>query len=83
MDHYVLLTRISEQPVANRACASLEDAGIPVMLEHVEVTSGGTRASNFRLFVPDQHVQAAQKLVSNFVPGLYSSSASYGSFAAR
>lgn len=81
MDHYVLLTRISEQPLANRACASLEDAGIPVMLEHVEVKSGSTRASNFRLFVPGQHVQAAQKLVSSFVPGLYGGHGPYSAAA--
>lgn len=64
MDHYVLLTRISDQPLANKACAALEDAGIPVMLEHVEVTSGATRASSYRLFVPSQFTQTAQRLVS-------------------
>lgn len=63
MDHYVLLTRITEQPLANRACAMLEDAGIPVMLEHVEVTTGETRASSYRVFVPSQHTQSAQRLV--------------------
>lgn len=62
-DHYILLTRISEQPLANKACAALENAGIPVMLEHVEVKSGATRASSYRLFVPSQFTQTAQRVV--------------------
>jgi hypothetical protein len=64
-DHYILLTRISEQPLANKACAALENAGIPVMLEHVEVKNGGTRASSYRLFVPSQFTQTAQRLVDS------------------
>ncbi|MBN8549407.1 MAG: hypothetical protein J0M12_08845 [Deltaproteobacteria bacterium] len=63
-DHYILLTRISEQPLANKACAALENAGIPVMLEHVEVKSGATRASSYRLFVPSQFTQSAQRVVN-------------------
>ena len=65
MDDYVLVSRITEQPLANRACAALEDAGIPVMMEHVEIKNGPTRASSFRLLVPSQFTQTAQKVVNN------------------
>lgn len=62
MDRYVVLTTIFEQVLANKTCEALEDAGIPVMLEHREVVSDDGRASNYRVLVPSQYTQTAMRL---------------------
>ena len=62
MDRYVVLTTIFEQVLANKTCEALEDAGIPVMLEHREVVNDGERASNYRVLVPSQFTQTAMRL---------------------
>ena len=61
---YVVLTATSEQGLANKTCEALEDAGIPVMLEHREIKSDGNRASGYRVLVPMQYTHTAQKLAS-------------------
>lgn len=63
MDRFLVLTTTTERPFANKACALLEDAGIPVMMEHVEITQGNCRASGFKLLVPSQYTQTAMRLV--------------------
>ena len=63
MDNYLVLTTTTEQPLANRACEALEDAGIPLMLEHIHVKSGNKRAPGYRLLVPSSFSQRAQKLI--------------------
>ena len=64
MERFLVLTTTTEQPLANRTCAVLEDAGIPVMIEHVEITDGGSRALGFRLMVPSQFTQTAMRLIA-------------------
>ena len=62
MDKFILLTTTTERTIANRACAALEDAGIPVMIEHEETSANAEDASGFRVLVPSQFTQAALKL---------------------
>lgn len=62
MEQFVVVITTTDQPLADRACAALEDAGIPVMLEHVEIHENNFRASGYRLMVPSQFVQSAQRL---------------------
>lgn len=64
MERFLVLTTTTERHQASRACAALEDAGIPVMLEHVEINNDGGSASGFRLLVPAQFTQTAMRLVS-------------------
>lgn len=59
---FVVLTTTSERPLANRICAALEDDRIAVMLEHVEIRQGRTKASGFRLLVPSDTIQRAMKI---------------------
>ena len=63
MDRFLVLTTTTDQPLANKACEALEDAGIPVMLEHIEILSGKTRASGYRLLVPSQFTHTAMKVI--------------------
>jgi hypothetical protein len=76
MDKFEILTTTTEQTLANKTCAVLENAGIPVMLEHVElgdVNSGEVekveeesrseaKRSGFRLSVPHQFSKTAMRL---------------------
>jgi hypothetical protein len=63
MDQYLVLTTTTEQPLATRACDALEDAGIPLLLEHIEMSSGKHKASGYRLLVPSRFSQRARRLV--------------------
>jgi hypothetical protein len=62
MEKFQILTTTTEQSLANKTCAVLEEAGIPVMLEHVEMAEGRSRVSGFRVLVPIQHTQTAMRL---------------------
>lgn len=64
MDRFIVLTSIAEQTLANSTCEALEEAGIPVILEHREIVDGNQRACGYRVFVPVQHQQAALKLAN-------------------
>jgi|GEM_PF-1845978 len=62
MDRFVVLVTTTDQPLAERCCAALEEADIPVMLEHVEIHDGTLRASGYRLMVPAQLSTAAHRI---------------------
>jgi hypothetical protein len=68
-DRFLVLTTTFEQALADKTCAALEDAGIPVILEHVQISEregakGGYKASGYRVLVPAPHTQTAMRLVS-------------------
>lgn len=63
MEKFLVLTTTTEQILATRTCELLEDSGIPVMLEHIEILDGNTRAHGYRLLVPSQYSQTALRLV--------------------
>jgi hypothetical protein len=65
LEAYLILFTTTEQTLADRTCAVLEDAQIPVMLEHVELIDSGGRTSGFRVLVPSGMSQAAMKLVAD------------------
>lgn len=71
MERFVVLLTTTERTVANRACEGLEHAGIPVMLEHVEIHDGATRASGYRLLVPSEATQAARRLTDSVATELW------------
>ena len=62
MDRFLVLITTTDQRHAEQVCAALEDANIPVMLEHVEIHDGTLRASGYRLLVPSQYSQTARRL---------------------
>ncbi len=62
MERFLILSTIKEQSLANRACAALENAGIPVMIEHVELRENGEKSQGFRLLVPSQYTQTAKRI---------------------
>ena len=64
MEQFLVVTTTTEQNLADRACAALEEAGIPVMIEHIEIVDGKQRASGYRLLVPSQFTQTAMKVVN-------------------
>jgi len=63
MEGYVVVSTTAEHRLADKTCQALEDAGIPVVLEHREVVLGARRAQNYRVLVPSEHSQMALKLV--------------------
>ena len=67
MDRFVVLSTVTEQVIADRCCAELEDKNIPVMLEHVVIRSrdntDSSHASGYRLMVPSDFVQTARLVV--------------------
>lgn len=62
MEHFVVVITTTDQLLAERSCAALEDSAVPVMLEHVEIHENGVQASGYRLMVPAQFAQTAQRL---------------------
>ena len=70
MDRFVVLITTTDQPLAERYCAALEEADIPVMLEHVEIHDGTLRASGYRLMVPAQFSTAAHRIADRATMGL-------------
>lgn len=71
MDHFLMLTTTTSRNKADRLCDRLEDAGIPVILEHIEVRDGALRAIGYRLLVPARNTAVALKLLGSLVPNHY------------
>lgn len=65
-DRFLVLTTTVEQALADKTCAVLEDAGIPVILEHVKISDrdASFKASGYRVLVPAPMTQTALRLVS-------------------
>lgn len=62
-DRFLCIKVITDQSIADKACNALEEAGIPVILEHLEVGDGDVRALGYRLLTPSTCVQHALKIV--------------------
>ena len=82
-DRFLVLTTTFEQALADKACAALEDAGIPVILEHVQISERDSdnapyKASGFRVLVPAPHTQAAMRLVTATSSAYYDRIAQHG-----
>ena len=59
---FIELASTTEQNLVNRACAALENANIPVLIEHVDEQGQYGGQSAFRLLVPHQHSQRARRI---------------------
>lgn len=68
-DRFLVLTTTFEHGLADRTCAVLEEAGIPVILEHIQVADRTPdnvpyKASGYRVLVPAPHTQTALRLAT-------------------
>ena len=63
MDRYLEVVTTEDSTSADKSCETLEQAGIPVLIQHVEITTEGTSRPGFTLLVPSQHCNQAQRLV--------------------
>ena len=64
MKKYEILTTITEQPFASQTSALLEEAGIPILVEHVDLGNGEYPIHGFRVLVPGEFSGSAQRLIS-------------------
>ena len=65
MEEFLPITTFSRRDLANRACANLEDIGVPIMLEHIEIIEDGAPYSAYRLLVPTAKRQTALRVVES------------------
>ncbi len=59
MDQYLPISILSTRAEASDACGLLEDAGIPIMLQYLEVEEDGEKVCAYRLLVPMEFTQAS------------------------
>ena len=62
IDSFVELASTTEESLINRACTALENAKIPVLIEHIADMSQYGGRSAFRLLVPLRHSQRARRV---------------------
>lgn len=62
-DRYIIVTTSSQQSSVIRATDALEDAGIPVMVQHVS-TQASDVSHHFRVMVPDRFSRRASQVVA-------------------
>lgn len=65
LEQFTSVATFTDQTLANHICANLEDSGIAVMLEHVQVQEDGAATAGYRLFVPTVLVQTAGWLIES------------------
>lgn len=65
VEKYIVLGSTTEIVLANRTCAALENANIPVMIEHAEAAPGSKKKVAFRILVPLHYAQAARRISDN------------------
>ena len=75
-DHFVELTMTTEVSLASQTCAALEEAGIPVMLEHRDIEEGSAHYSGFRLLVPMDYSQSARGVANAASAAFYQAGSS-------
>lgn len=66
IEEFVVLAVNTRRSVMSRACEILEEQGVPVILEHVEVedSHSGHRTPGFRLMVPTKVRERSVKLLN-------------------
>lgn len=64
MSNFLVLATFSNRQIANRTCEILEDAGIPILLEHVEYVDCDEREFGYRLLVPSDSTQNAMEYIA-------------------
>lgn len=61
--NFLVITTISDKSLIDRICTTLEDAEIPLMLEHVEIIGGKNSANGVRVLVPEDCTRMAMRLL--------------------
>jgi hypothetical protein len=62
MERFLEVTVLTDRTTANRCCEALEDALIPLMLEHVAANENRRGTNGYRLLVPSQFTQRARRI---------------------
>lgn len=79
-DKFLVITTISDKLQINQVCNLLEEAEIPMMLEHVEIVRGPIAANAVRVLVPAQNTNLALRLIeASQSGGVMQPSASFSS----
>jgi|GEM_PF-4336308 len=63
-ERFLIIKTTTDQEFAHRACETLENAKIPVLLQHITIDELEVPVSAFRLLVPATKTQTAQKILS-------------------
>jgi hypothetical protein len=63
-ERYVSITVLSDPVAADQACSVLEEAGMPVLIQHLEVEDGAVKVSGYRVLAPANCAQTAMKLLN-------------------
>lgn len=62
-EHFLALDLTCDEQMAHRKASVLENAGIPVLIEHIHIVEGSLQADGYRLMVPSKFVQNAKRLL--------------------
>ena len=65
VEKYVILSTITELSLANKTCAALEKANIPVLIEHAPAAGREQGRMGYRILVPFRYSQAARRISDN------------------
>lgn len=71
-EKFLVLTTHTDLRKANELCSKLESSGIPVLLEHVELTSDELHSQAIRVLVPTSYVQRATSFTDTHIQPLQS-----------
>ena len=63
-ERFVSIKVLSDSASADRTCSILEEAGIPVLIQHLEIEEGTLKASGYRVLAPAHCAQTAMKLLN-------------------
>ncbi|NMC62195.1 MAG: hypothetical protein GYA55_03420 [SAR324 cluster bacterium] len=65
VEKYIILSTTSELALANKTCAALEKANIPVLIEHADAFIEEGKRLSYRILVPLRYSQAARRISDN------------------
>ena len=63
IESFIVLTTVSDQQLANKLCAALEQADVPLLVEHVELIDQGRSRVGYRLLSPSSVRETAMSIV--------------------
>lgn len=64
VEPYIVLTTVTDDSLANRLCTALEDAGISILMEHIDKIEDGEKIQAYRLLAPPNIKQLATRIIS-------------------
>lgn len=63
VESFLILATVTDQALANKLSAALEDAKIPVIVEHIEIRDEDTVGVGYRILAPAQFRETAGRLI--------------------